>query len=116
MTVTTPTSGPDFAGWVVTWSFEDCLLRSDIAPVQHAGRDILILDEPTSGLDYRHMTQVADALHAMSAEGKSVFVITHDIELVLRCCTHAIYLTDGEVAHTEPLDHTGTQQLRAFFE
>lgn len=80
-----------------------------------AGRDILILDEPTSGLDYRHMTQVADALQAMSAEGKTVFVITHDIELVLRCCTHAIYLADGEVAHTEGLDQQGVQRLRSFF-
>ncbi len=80
-----------------------------------ARRDILILDEPTSGLDYQHMTEVADALRAMSATGTTVFVITHDIELVLLCCTHAIYLEGGEVVDTTLLDLDGAQQLRSFF-
>ena len=81
-----------------------------------AGREILILDEPTSGLDHKRMTQVADYLTAMSADGKTVLVITHDIELVLRCCSHAIYLVDGEVAQKSRMDGTGAQQLREFFE
>ena len=72
-----------------------------------AGRDILILDEPTSGLDYRRMTDVADALRTMSEDGTTVFVITHDIELVLACCTHAIYLEAGEVTRTARLDQPG---------
>ena len=81
-----------------------------------AGREILILDEPTSGLDHKRMTQVADYLTAMSADGKTMLVITHDIELVLRCCSHAIYLVDGEVAQKSRMDETGAQQLREFFE
>ena len=81
-----------------------------------ADREILILDEPTSGLDHRRMTEVADSLTAMSAGGKTVLVITHDIELVLRCCSHAIYLVDGEVTGSSRMDETGARQLREFFE
>ncbi len=81
-----------------------------------ADREILILDEPTSGLDHRRMTEVADSLTAMSAGGKTVLVITHDIELVFRCCSHAIYLVDGEVMGSSRMDETGARQLREFFE
>lgn len=81
-----------------------------------ADREVLILDEPTSGLDYRRMTEVADALRAMRANGKTVFVITHDIELVLRCCDHAIYLEAGEVTHSSRMDEDGVEHLREFFQ
>lgn len=80
-----------------------------------AEREVVILDEPTSGLDYRHMVEVGEALRAMSEAGKTVFVITHDIELVLRCCSHAIYLAAGEVISHGRLDEAGEEELHAFF-
>lgn len=44
--------------------------------------DILLFDEPTAGLDYYHMKQTAQLLKELSRNGKSVFVITHDVELI----------------------------------
>nr|WP_316668189.1 ABC transporter ATP-binding protein [uncultured Propionibacterium sp.] len=80
-----------------------------------AGREILVLDEPTSGLDYRRMIGVAGVLRAMSAKGRTLFVITHDIEFVLRCCGYAVCLAGGRVVHSSRVDEAGVRYLREFF-
>lgn len=55
-------------------------------------RGILIFDEPTSGLDGGNMGIVADVLRAEAEVGKTILVITHDQELVHRCCENAVTL------------------------
>ena len=71
--------------------------RVAIASALAADKEILIFDEPTSGLDYRHMLQVADTLRSLQAMGKSVYVITHDAELIMSCCTSMIEIEKGTV-------------------
>ena len=56
---------------------------------------IMLFDEPTSGLDYRHMREVAELLKRLAAEGKTVFVSTHDPELIALCCDKIIRITEG---------------------
>ncbi len=56
--------------------------RVAIASAVVSGDPVLLFDEPTSGLDLRHMKQVAEVLHLLKKEGKTVLVITHDTELV----------------------------------
>ena len=51
--------------------------------------EILILDEPTSGLDYRRMEQTAQVLQSVR-EGKLLFVVTHDMELIEKCCDYVL--------------------------
>ena len=55
-------------------------------------RSILIFDEPTSGLDGGNMGIVADVLRAEAEVGKTILVITHDQELMHRCCENAVTL------------------------
>lgn len=43
---------------------------------------VLLFDEPTSGLDLKHMRQVAELLRLLKEEGRTVLVITHDMELI----------------------------------
>lgn len=62
--------------------------RLAVASAIASGREILFFDEPTSGLDLYHMKEVADILKFLKEEGKSVFVITHDSELIEECCTN----------------------------
>ena len=64
--------------------------RVAIASAIASKRSILFFDEPTSGLDYRHMKEVAAVLRQLSTEGVTVYVITHDLELLLDCCTDII--------------------------
>ena len=64
--------------------------RVAIASAIASGRSIMIFDEPTSGLDYRHMQEVAQVLRDLQEMGKSIFVVTHDRELIQECCTDVI--------------------------
>ncbi len=52
--------------------------------------EILILDEPTSGLDGVNMDIVAKAIKNATSQGVSVFIITHDLELIEKCSTHIL--------------------------
>ena len=70
--------------------------RVAIASAMLAGKKILVFDEPTSGLDFRHMEQTAE-LPSSLKERTTVFVVTHDPELVERCCTHVLRLENGKV-------------------
>ncbi|MDR1206343.1 MAG: energy-coupling factor ABC transporter ATP-binding protein [Peptococcaceae bacterium] len=58
---------------------------------------VLIFDEPTSGLDYGNMRLVVTVIEQLRAEGKTVFLITHDYELLLAACTRALLLENGEI-------------------
>jgi energy-coupling factor transport system ATP-binding protein len=66
--------------------------RLSLACGLFCGRDILILDEPTSGLDGQNMRLVSKALQYAAAQGKTIFLITHDYELVSMCCTNVYQL------------------------
>ena len=55
-----------------------------------SGRDVLIFDEPTSGLDGGNMWIIADMLQNEAGKGKTVLVITHDGELIRRCCDRMV--------------------------
>lgn len=60
--------------------------RLSIACGLLSGRDVLIFDEPTSGLDGGNMRAIASAISEAVAGGKAAIVVTHDEELIGRCC------------------------------
>jgi energy-coupling factor transport system ATP-binding protein len=89
--------------------------RLAIASAVASERDIIVFDEPTSGLDLRHMGKVAELLRRLRDMGKTQFIITHDLELILECCTHIVHLHGGEVRDEYPLDSAGEKKLADFF-
>lgn len=89
--------------------------RVAIASAIASGREIIIFDEPTSGLDLRHMKEVAGNLRKLADMGKTLFVITHDPEFILSCCTHLLRLEKGRIAANEPLDVPGTKKMLDHF-
>ena len=70
--------------------------RVAIASAILAGKEILIFDEPTSGLDFRHMEQTAALLASLRGR-QTVLIVTHDPELIQRCCDHVIRIECGTV-------------------
>lgn len=72
--------------------------RVAIASALAAGAELLLFDEPTSGLDYRHMREVAELLKQLSEKGKTVFVSTHDPELIALCCDQTVRIREGRLA------------------
>jgi len=64
--------------------------RVAVASAIASGRNIILFDEPTSGLDYSHMLQVSELLKKLREKGKTVIIVTHDIELIKNVCTVVI--------------------------
>lgn len=88
--------------------------RVAVASAILAEKSILVFDEPTSGLDYRHMQQTARLISSLRGR-KTVFVVTHDPELIVRCCTHVLHLEQGMVKESYPCDMAHQENLNAFF-
>lgn len=90
--------------------------RVAVASALASQKDLLIFDEPTSGLDRQHMLEVAENLRRLSALGKTIFLITHDPELVQECCEYFVFLSRGEVAWRGSWTVENSERLRAFFD
>ena len=71
--------------------------RTAIASAILAGKRILIFDEPTSGLDYNSMVQTAELIGSLEKD-ITVLIVTHDMELIERCCTHILHIENGRIS------------------
>lgn len=80
-----------------------------------SNKEIMVFDEPTSGLDYRHMVEVSENLNYLKKMDKSLFLITHDPELIYKCCTYLLFIQDNKVLWHRPMDGEAVKLLRAFF-
>lgn len=89
--------------------------RVAVASAILAGKEVLLFDEPTSGLDFRHMEQTAALLRSLCGK-KTVFIITHDPELIVRCCTHILHLENGRAVEQYPLNPDTWQTLIKFYD
>lgn len=90
--------------------------RVAVASALASQKDLLIFDEPTSGLDRQHMLEVAENLRRLSALGKTIFLITHDPELVQECCEYFVFLSRGEVAWRGSWTVENSERLKDFFD
>lgn len=90
--------------------------RVAVAGAIASGRNIIVFDEPTSGLDLRHMKEVAESLRALCQAGKTILIITHDLELVYECCTHVLYFEKGRATGPYSLNDEQGKRLASFFE
>lgn len=75
--------------------------RVAIASAILAGKEILIFDEPTSGLDFRHMERTAELIASLK-ERQTVLIVTHDPELIQRCCDHVVCIENGVLLYCGP--------------
>jgi len=58
---------------------------------------ILILDEPTIGQDYRQKSILREFILRLTSQGKTVIIVTHDVEFVAECKPRVILMVDGEI-------------------
>jgi ABC-2 type transport system ATP-binding protein len=58
---------------------------------------VLILDEPTNGLDPRAAREVQDRLHRCAADGKTIFLSTHLLDMAERLCSRLGIIHHGEL-------------------
>jgi putative ABC transport system ATP-binding protein len=70
--------------------------RVAIARALSNNPEVILADEPTGNLDSKTGKFVMDYLGKMYSEGKTVILITHDLELV-SYAKRVIYIKDGEI-------------------
>lgn len=78
-------------------------------------KKFLVFDEPTSGLDYHHMLEVAENLRRLSKMGKTLFIITHDPELIAKCCNYFIFIEHGKSAWSGGWTSENKKRITDFF-
>jgi ABC-type cobalamin/Fe3+-siderophores transport system ATPase subunit len=72
--------------------------RAVIASALSQKAQLLLLDEPTSALDYKHQQEIYTLLkHLSRDEGKTVLIVTHDINLAAQFCDKLILLNEGRI-------------------
>jgi len=76
--------------------------------------DLLILDEPTSGLDPIMKHVFYDMVQEMRAEGKTVFVSSHDLTEVQQICDRVAFIRKGKLIAIEEIKDSNKFHLRRY--
>ena len=71
--------------------------RLAIAKIVKTGADIILLDEPTKSVDAPFKAELAEMLKALCRKGKTIVIVTHDLEFAGRYCDFASFLFDGDI-------------------
>lgn len=71
--------------------------RLAIAKMLMSGADILLLDEPTKSVDASFKKELALILRELCRQGKTVVVVTHDLEFAGRYADYCAFLFDGKI-------------------
>lgn len=61
--------------------------------------DIIIFDEPTAGLDNKSVDELLDIFTNLRKLGKTIIVVTHDMNLVYDFCENVVVLENGQVVY-----------------
>ena len=69
--------------------------RVAIAGILAMDPDILVLDEPTAGLDPQGIREMMDLFKSIHQLGKTVILVTHDMNHVLEYCNEVIVMNEG---------------------
>ncbi|MGW9020503.1 metal ABC transporter ATP-binding protein [Leucobacter chromiiresistens] len=56
---------------------------------------LLLLDEPFNGLDRENRDVLLRLVRELRAEGRTIIVSTHDLEIAQEACSHALLLASG---------------------
>lgn len=71
--------------------------RVAIAGILAMDPDILVLDEPTAGLDPVGIKEMMDLFKEINEMGKTVILVTHDMNHVLEYCDDVVIMNNGLV-------------------
>ena len=74
--------------------------------------DLLILDEPTSGLDPLIAANVHKLLKELKAEGKTIFLSSHDLAEVQSVCDRIGIIKEGRMVLVEEIENLITKFLQ----
>jgi len=74
-----------------------------VASVLAMRPEVLIVDEPTTGQDYRTGNEMMEFYRSLNKSGKTVIIITHDMNLAAEYCNRIIVLRNGRILLDGPV-------------
>jgi len=72
-----------------------------IARAVYFDAKILIMDEPTAALGPQESEMVAELIQELKKQGLVIFLIEHDIHIVMKLCDRASVMKNGQLVGTE---------------
>jgi arginine/ornithine transport system ATP-binding protein len=92
--------------------------RVAIARALAVDPEVMLFDEPTSALDPELVGEVLKVMRELAAEGRTMLVVTHEMEFAREVASHAIFLHQGLVEEQgvprEVLVRPQSERLRQF--
>jgi len=79
--------------------------------------DVLIVDEPTTGQDYKTGREMMEFYRKLNQRGKTIIVITHDMNLAAEYARRVVVLREGRVILDGPtrLVYSKTKELESTY-
>ena len=87
-------------------------VRLAFAVAIHANRGILLMDEVLAVGDMNFQRKCIAEFNRYRNEGKTVVLVSHDIETVKKSCDRVMLLCNGEIAKTGPAEEVCADYVR----
>ncbi len=87
--------------------------RVEILKVLYRGADTLILDEPTASLTPQEIEGLMEIISNLTADGKSVILITHKLKEITACSDTCTIIRQGKYIRTVKVDEVNENELAA---
>ena len=85
--------------------------RVEILKVLYRGANILILDEPTSSLTPQEIEELIDIIHNLTADGKTVLLITHKLKEIKAVADKCTIIRQGKYINTVDVESVSEHEL-----
>ena len=72
--------------------------RTAVAAVMAMGTNVIVFDEPTTGLTWSNLKSLLPVIERLNAQGRTVIMITHNIDLVVKYGARIAVVLDGRIA------------------
>ncbi|MDP9364338.1 MAG: ABC transporter ATP-binding protein, partial [Chloroflexota bacterium] len=76
--------------------------RTEIARALAMEPRLLLLDEPTAGMNPTETAEVLDQIKELRAQGQSILLIEHKLDLVMALSDHVVVLDQGQIIAAGP--------------
>lgn len=87
--------------------------RVEILKVLYRGADTLILDEPTASLTPQEIDELMEIIRNLTADGKSVILITHKLKEITACSDYCTIIRTGKYIQTVKVGEVDENKLAA---
>jgi len=75
--------------------------RAAIVRALNMNPDLILFDEPTSALDPETIGEVTEVIKGLAKEGRSMIIVTHEMDFALESSNKISFLSDGNVIVTK---------------